>query len=736
MKINLKSWGRSKQRGQRVKKNKNTDIRPKKSKNISNQKIRKNLFRKLSIQSRLIISFILLSIIPLSVIGLYSYNKSSSAILSKTENSTNEIIQMLAENISNKLKNYDSINYAKIMDYEFMVELNRFTKAHAAEQRDITATYIMPRLQKDYSLDRNVLSVILNINDQHKFDTSPFGQAPYITADDMQTLRNEALQSDTYRTWTYKKADDGKDIFIYTLGTQSDSPLIMRSSSANYSDDRGSHEVTLFAVYNETFMSNIYKDINIGDNSHIFVIDSDGKVISSSNSSAIPINEKFSEGTLITDLLNNQQTGKTTFNKTIKGEEYLVTYSGIPDTDWHVVGITPFSYLQSEPKIIGNAILVLAIIILAASIVISYFISVSISTPLEKLVSFMERAKYGDLTMTISDPNKDEISSVLNGFQEMISTIRNLILKVDEASQNVFTKSEKINSLSMRTYISSENIANTMQDIANGAMSQAEKALQSKQNADNLNKTIENVSDEIKTVASTVKDTKNLCDSSLLTSQELNNKAILTRDATEKIITNIKSLNSEMHKIKSIINLIFNITEQTNLLSLNAEIEAARAGEAGRGFSVVAQEIKKLADKSKEASESINTIISDLMDKTNNTAAEADNTSAIINQQMQAVKETSQAFIKINEAMDGVADQIAKIENSISEITSSNRHVLEAIKDIAFVSEETASTVEEISANTEEQMYASEELDQHAKELNSTVTELKSSISIFKTEAS
>ena len=81
---------------------------------------------------------------------------------------------MLAENISNKLKNYDSINYAKIMDYEFMVELNRFTKAHAAEQRDITATYIMPRLQKDYSLDRNVLSVILNINDQHKFDTSPF----------------------------------------------------------------------------------------------------------------------------------------------------------------------------------------------------------------------------------------------------------------------------------------------------------------------------------------------------------------------------------------------------------------------------------------------------------------------------------------------------------------------------------------------------------------------------------
>jgi len=710
-----------------------TKLKTRKNKDIANLKIGKNLLRRLNIQTRLIISFFILSILPLSVIGLYSYNKTSSAILSKTENSTRELIKMVAGNISSRLKNYDSINYAKIMDYEFMVELNRYTISHAADQRTIAATYLTPRLQKDYTLDRNVLAVILNVNDEYKFDTSPFGQAPYISAEEMRELREQALRSNTFRTWTYRKADDGKDIFIYTLATRSDSPLIMRSSSANYSDDRGNHEVTLFVVYNESFMSGIYKEISIGEGSDIFVIDSGGTVISSMNSSAIHINRPFPDETLITDILNSHQSGKTTFNKSIDGKEYLVTHSVIPDSDWYVVGMTPFSYLQSEPRVIGNAILYLAIVILAASIFISSFISFSISSPLEKLVSFMERSKYGDLTMSISDPNRDEISSVLNGFQEMISTIRNLILKVDEASQSVASKSDKINSLSMRTYISSENIAKTMQDIANGAMSQAEEVLASKKSAENLNETIENISYEINTVAGTVKHTKNLCASSLLTSKALNSKAILTRNATEKIITNIKSLDSEMHKIKDILNLIFNITQQTNLLSLNAEIEAARAGEFGRGFSVVAQEIKKLADKSKEASESINAIISDLIERTRNTAEEADKTGVVIHQQMQAVEETTQAFIKINEAMDGVSEQIAIMENSIAEIISSNRHVLESIKNIALVSEETASTVEEISANTEEQMYASEELDQYAKELNATVSELKSSISIFKT---
>jgi methyl-accepting chemotaxis protein len=695
-------------------------------------KIKRNPLRRMKIQFRLITALLLISIIPLAAVGFYSYSKSGGAIMQKASSSTRQLIALVTENIENKLANYDSFNYSKIMDYEFMVTMNTYTASDSISQRNLEATYIAPRLQKDYILDRNALSILLDVDGKYRFDTSPYGQTAYLSADEMAAASKQALASKTFRVWLYKKASDGKNLFIYALSTKSDSPLIERSSSANYSDDRGSHDVSLYAVYSESFMSGVYKDIDLGGGSDIFVMDSKGIVLSSRDSSRIPLNEAFGEKTLIRDILSSQQKNEPVFNARIKGDECMVAYSQIQNSDWYVVGITPFSYLRSESRSIGEAILILAVIILLTSFMISFFISKSISHPLGYLNLFMDSVKRGDLSLSVSDPNSDEIASVVNSFQEMMSTMSTLIINVNDAAAKVARQTEKINSLSSRTYESSEQVASTMQHIAAGASSHAEESGLSRRNAQNLNGFIEDVACEISTVAATVTGTKDLSDSALLTAAALNDKAAQTRMATERIIADIKSLSAEMNKIKDIVKLIVNITEQTNLLSLNAAIEAAKAGEFGRGFNVVAREVKKLADKSREASVEISTIINDLIRRTKNTADAADTTEVIIREQMASVNETSDTFKAIKQAMDAISLQISGIESSISNITVSNHSVLDAINKMSYVSEETASTVEEISASTQEQMAGAEELAESAGELDSTVNELTASVATFK----
>lgn len=185
-------------------------------------------------------------------------------------------------------------------------------------------------------------------------------------------------------------------------------------------------------------------------------------------------------------------------------------------------------------------------------------------------------------------------------------------------------------------------------------------------------------------------------------------------------------------KIEKIIKFIGNISNQTNLLSLNAAIEAARAGESGKGFSVVAENIKKLADQTSEALKSISIVIGNIQKKTEFTVNSAFNTQSIIKQQLEAVAQTDNSFKAILESMNNINSYMDKFSDSVNMILASRQKTLESINNISAVSQETAATVQEVSSTAQEQILGIQDLSNQAKLLNKMAQELNESISIFK----
>ena len=209
-------------------------------------------------------------------------------------------------------------------------------------------------------------------------------------------------------------------------------------------------------------------------------------------------------------------------------------------------------------------------------------------------------------------------------------------------------------------------------------------------------------------------------------------RATYTNRISKEIISDINTLNEHSQSIGKIVEVINNIADQTNLLSLNAAIEAARAGAFGSGFAVVAKEIQTLAERSKNAAKDIFTIIKETQDYTVKTTEKASMTESILSSQNDAMKKTTDAFKRIKESMDRLIERVENIFNHISEMEDAKEHALDSINSVSAVTEETAASTQQITASVQNQLFAIKELSELAEGLGHAAVDLNSAISRFK----
>ncbi|TYQ14944.1 UNVERIFIED_CONTAM: methyl-accepting chemotaxis protein [Acetivibrio alkalicellulosi] len=664
-----------------------------------------NILRKNKVKFRLLLAFFVLSIVPLVLLGAFSYFLSKDTIDTQIIMYSNEIIDQSEGNITNEIDKFRAsmleITISHVIQENLRVLSDPTNTDNIRAEREIT-DFLISRLSTMNGVEFGSLLVE--------------GYSP------IDYRRQSGLNSEEIINDLKKLAEKGNGSTI--IGTIDRDNLFYLVSARVIRDYRTNQKLGYFFLGIESQnISNLYKDIYLGDEADLFILNSEGKIVSNKNLRGLGNSydeELFSKLNLEVDKF------------TINYDDHLYTYKKIEHTDWILVGKVPFAYINSGPNKIRNSMIFFILICIIFSILLSLGISMSIAKPLSNMEKLINEAKIGNLTINIEDDNKDEIADVIRGFNHMIGNIRKLIEQVRNSSQKVIKNSQLVNTSAEQSRIASKQISEVIQQVAIGAVDQAENISNCAQSINLLSEDINQVEDNISLVEKVAKDTKFLSQEALLVMKTLNDKALKTSSASQHMITDINELSKSMGHIVKIVKTMSQIADQTNLLSLNASIEAAKAGEAGRGFSVVANEVKKLAEQSKNSSKEIRNIINNILEKTDSTKEVAYNTNNIISEQMEIVTKTDDSFKAINNSMVNLIDCVNTVSNLIKEVHKSKENASESIQNISAVSQETASISEEVSATTQEQASTSEELSNLSHELNDMAKLLSDSISVFK----
>ena len=418
----------------------------------------------------------------------------------------------------------------------------------------------------------------------------------------------------------------------------------------------------------------------------------------------------------------------------IENKRYFYVFAKVEDTGAIACALIPYSHLAKQADIIKTITAIIVLIAAALAIVTGILISGDISRAIHKIMSKLAVAAEGNLTVWIETNRKDEFGTLSNSVNHMIHNMKDLIDKTTRISNKVLASSDKVDYSSHIMLESSKNIGIAIADIQHGVTDQAQDTEQCLVQTNDLSERINRVyanTVEIDKIAGTaitiVKDGIAIVD-------ELGAKTEATSNINKETIANIFELERETRAINDIINVITEITVQTNLLSLNASIEAARAGEAGRGFAVVAEEIRKLATDCAEAAKRIGIIINAIQNKTKSSVACVRQTEVIVSSQEAALHNTVDTFERIQFHVSELVNKLGNISTDIKDIEKAKAVTLNAIVNISAISEETAAASEEVETTAEDQLRAVRALNEEAAELKDNVKQLEEAIKCFTIE--
>lgn len=328
----------------------------------------------------------------------------------------------------------------------------------------------------------------------------------------------------------------------------------------------------------------------------------------------------------------------------------------------------------------------------------------------------------------------DEINQMTVAFNGMISGFREIVEDVLASSRKVLAVSNELSKSGDQIGLSAEQISGAIQDVASGA---EEQSVQIETTMNNIETLISQIN-VIEQTSNAIAKAANGAMTNIEEGRRSLNKSSLeinrVKDNSDEVTKIIQSLGETSNKISEITKIINNISAQTNLLALNATIEAARAGEAGRGFSVVADEIRALAEMTADSTDQITGLIQDIQAGVSVATSKVEESEDTVFSSVKTIFQTEEAFINIENATLALKNLVEQIANNTQKMADNSKQVERVIAEVSGASDEFASNAEEVAASNEEQLTVTQEVVFNAKQLAEMAEELSRATDRFKVE--
>lgn len=652
-----------------------------------------------SIQSRLILVCLALSLIPMFIVSLFYTFISTHALSDTSSNLSTELVNQAAystDTLSQSVEN----NISKFVVTN-LVQSNLLTSYNSRKVQEKLSAHTSIRNQLIYleELDPSILSSALLLP-----DNVLVGSCGNLSENDLLSL----LPADVSDTFTW----------LNVANSNSNSILITR----RYKDQANANYFTVAAMVDLTTITDNFNSMQLLPNSHLYLLDELGQTIytSADNTSGFD-----------SSLWNNLKDETIPSSFTARGS--LISFAPLHN-GWKIVITVPTTSLVSALRRSMPIFLLLLSIVALLALGIALWFAKTFCKPIKQLAHLMRQVEDGDFTVTMPENGQDEISRLCHSFNKMLHQISLILTNTKSTINQTLDSSEFLSHSTSRCVESVGQLTTSITNIAEGTTNQAIDAQKTNSQMSTLATSIQVVIDKTASILKNNKGAASLIENGMHTMDNLTASMNTALATSTHIASSMSELTALNQNIEEVMNLVSNISEQTNLLALNASIEAARAGDAGHGFAVVANEVRRLAEASKSSATNVREILNNIETKMNETTKLAQNSQIIFTEQAQIVSETSSILFKIIDILKNMNQELDDVTAHTQEMNSLKETMVEQINNISTVTQESAACTEEVNSLSEEQHSIMLELSDLSTSLKENMESLEAAVSIFKVQ--
>lgn len=414
------------------------------------------------------------------------------------------------------------------------------------------------------------------------------------------------------------------------------------------------------------------------------------------------------------------------------GVQYNGEVSFVYSMDWSVVSFVDMTVLRSNLlQFLSISAVAMAIGLIIGALA-AYYIATQMLNVIKKLRSTIARTAEGDLTTSFVYDKNDEIGDLARHYNAMLHSMRALIERVRRSVGAVEETADRVKLLSYDNVTAAAEVSRATEEIALGASNTSDEVEKSSAAVQQLDRELGTLVQQSNAIEHSLAESELHVRRGDRQAEHLESTYFGLERALEQVTAMVADLSEKSQAISAVTNAIQAITEQTNILSINASIEAARAGQHGKGFAVIANEVRLLADQAKQSTQRIQDTISIVLEQTHNLVTVVHSTNEVNRTQKDAVSQVIGSMKNMNDALQAMQANVEAEMGTIASIESLRGVVVSSIYHISAVSEQTTASTEEIASSVDMQTRSIKQVSEHAGLLVASVDELKEAVSTFK----
>lgn len=684
--------------------------------------------------------------------GEYSTNEAQQSSVDKAKKAYDEAKEKLASLSEGTLAYYKA--YKEMAEAETEYE----DAKQIIDNADSTESEIYKSLNQELSTKVATNQFIGNMYIV-KQDKSVFSSVPSLRTTSDSNESGTSVDDTTLKLYdTFLKTDLGSRVTADTMSFHWGGPVeeldnVLKANRSNYAlrvahDLSSTSDAVMIVDIKRDSILSILQNLNLGEGSYTGLITPDnqelvieGKEMSEAGEentdSAIADNvieeAMYSEQSFYKEALASEEQSGSNYVR-YNGKSYLFNFQKLGTTGVMLCSLVPQSVIVAQ----ANSIRVMTIVMVLISCIIAMLVGTLISNGFSKSINLsikeLEKVSKGDLTVEFRTRRRDEFALLYGSCNDMLANIRGLIMEVESVYEALTVSLNKVNSSSSTFSETTKDIQHSVHEVEIGVGEQTESAAACLTEMDSLFNKINIVNEDTVEIGNIASDTQVAITAGLTNMDNLNAKTKSTTEITDNVIQTITELSVHSKNIGQIVKSINDIAEETNLLSLNASIEAARAGAAGRGFSVVATQIRKLADQCLASAGKISNIVNEITKATKDAVSTAQTAESIVDEQVEAVAATAHSFQTLKVRIEKLTEYLESIQSSSKDMEASGSTTLNSMENISAILEETLASVTSVAHVTDKQSEALHSLDDASSQLMTRADRLGEAISKFKTK--